>query len=132
MNTQEIALQMLRAHPVVLDTESTGLADVDQIIEIAIIGIHGTTCLNHLVKATKLSHPKALETHGISQATLDQHGLPWEEILLSLNAVFSDHPVAMFNAVFDTRLIAQTCAAHGTNQPDDYRTFDIIDRKSVV
>ena len=43
MNTQEIAKQILTLDPVILDTESTGFENDDQIIEIAAITTQGQT-----------------------------------------------------------------------------------------
>lgn len=86
MITQAIAANILASNPVILDTETTGLDNDDQIIEIAIIDHHGTTLINKLIKATKASHPMALKTHDLNPYD------PWEHDIMELaNRHFIDH-----------------------------------------
>lgn len=127
MNSQQIAQHILAADPVFLDTETTGLSLKDQIVEIAIIDRNGTPILNNLIKSNRACHPRAQELHGIRPSDLEDHGLEWNGILELINSVFKHHPVAIYNAVFDTRLIRQTCTAHCTEPLRDYRTFDIME-----
>lgn len=127
MNTQQIAKQILELDPIILDTETTGLDDNDQIIEIAVITTSGQQLLNTLVKANKDSHPIALQTHGISREITDLKGKPWSDVLADLNAIFECHPMCAYNEVFDTRMIKQTCEAHKTEQPVHTIKFDIME-----
>jgi DNA polymerase III epsilon subunit-like protein len=127
MNTQQIAKQILELDPIILDTETTGLDDNDQIIEIAAITVSGQPLLNTLVKANKDSHPIALQTHGISREITDLKGREWSDVLADLNAIFECHPMCAYNEVFDTRMITQTCKAHKTDQPLHTTQFDIME-----
>jgi DNA polymerase-3 subunit epsilon len=127
MNTQQIAKQILELDPIILDTETTGLDDNDQIIEIAAITVSGQPLLNTLIKANKGSHPMALQTHGISRDTTDLKGREWSDVLADLNAIFECHPMCAYNEVFDTRMITQTCKAHKTEQPLHTTQFDIME-----
>jgi DNA polymerase III epsilon subunit-like protein len=127
MNTQQIAKQILELDPIILDTETTGLDDNDQIIEIAAITVSGQPLLNTLVKANKDSHPIALQTHGISREITDLKGREWSDVLADLNAIFECHPMCAYNEVFDTRMITQTCKAHKTEQPLHTTQFDIME-----
>lgn len=127
MNTQQIAQQILSYDPIILDTETTGLNNDDQIIELACIDSTGATLINTLIKATKESDEFALKTHGITTDTLNQLGQPWQHTLADLNAVFECHPMIAYNEVFDTRMIEQTCAAHQTEKPVDTLKFDLME-----
>ncbi len=118
MNTQQMAQSILKTNPVFLDTETTGLGEDDQIIEISVINTQGRVMIDKLVKTQKECHPKALETHGISPEKIAEFGYDWTLIQPVLLSIFGCYPVAIFNASFDLRLIKQTCAEHGLPVPD--------------
>jgi DNA polymerase-3 subunit epsilon len=127
MNTQQLAKQILNNDPIILDTETTGLDDDDQIIELGVIDVHGVTILNTLVKSTKPSHPKALEVHQITETHLAEHGKDWSEVSHDLGVFLDCHPVIMYNSPFDTRMIEQTCLAHQVEKPSEYKVYDLME-----
>lgn len=129
--TREIARKILDSDPVFLDTETTGLDTDDQIVEIGIIGKTGTALINKLVKATKASHQEALAVHGISEEKLEEFGEEWSVVMPVINAIFDCHPVAIFNAVFDMRMLEQTCLAHGLNKPLQTTVYDIMELANI-
>lgn len=127
MDTKKIAQDLLAQDIVILDTETTGLDCDDQVIEIAIIDTSGKTLLNKLVQATKASNEFALKVHSLTEETLEEHGQPWSTIMPVVNAILETRPVGMFNAIFDERMLNQTCTAHGLSQPVKHQTIDIME-----
>jgi predicted helicase len=97
---------------VILDTETTGLADTDQIIEIAVVSGTGDVLLNTRVKPTVAINPHAQNVHGISISDLKAEQ-SWREIHDKFCKLIAGKRVVAFNADFDIRMIQQTAAAHG-------------------
>lgn len=114
---QQLAQEWLAdRETVILDTETTGLADDDQIVELSIIDMQGRTLLDTLVKPTVPIHPKAQAVHGIRHAdVLKAPSLP--ELASKLDTILRDRRVITYNARFDGRLLEQTYAAHDLEPP---------------
>ena len=106
---------------VFLDTETTGLGDIDQIIEIAIVDYQGNTLINTRLKPTVEIDEDAQDVHGISIDELNDCPT-WPDIDADVRAVLSGKHIVMFNAAFDLRMIRQTAKAFGCN--DDW-TFKL-------
>lgn len=86
-----------------LDTETTGLAGTDEIVEIAICDENGEEILNSLVKPKNtLVWPWAQKVHGISPKDVDS-APSLIELLPSIRAAFSGRKVIIYNASFDVR-----------------------------
>jgi hypothetical protein len=56
----------------ILDTETTGLDDHDEVIQLAMIDMHGNVLLDTLVKPTVCVTPEARTVHGITDEVLAQ------------------------------------------------------------
>lgn len=100
----------------ILDTETTGLGDSDEIVEIAILDKDDCVLLNRLVKPTVDSiSEEVINIHGISYdhvKNMESFELIWprvREILGKYNYIIA------YNAVFDMRMITQTCGKFGFN-----------------
>jgi DNA polymerase-3 subunit epsilon len=102
----KIALQ-----PVYLDTETTGLADNDSILEISVIDHDGTVLVDTLVKPTGRIHPDALHVHGIHDEMV-RDAPRWTEIWPQVETALAGRVVGIYNADFDLRLIQQTHKMH--------------------
>lgn len=99
---------------VVLDTETTGLEDDDQIIEIAIVDFEGNTLVNTRIKPTVDIDPGAQSVHGISMDDLADCP-SWPEVEANVKAALTDKIVIIFNAQFDKRMLKQTARAFGSD-----------------
>lgn len=100
----------------IIDTETTGLANNDLVISVSLIDPCGGIALNTLVACEKPSHPKALAKHGITTAQLV--GAPsWQQVHRELLALAAGRDLVSYNAAFDWRLLIQTCLHHQIN-PD--------------
>lgn len=98
---------------IILDTETTGLDGDDQIVEIAIVTTKGEILLNTLVWPTKSIPADVVAIHGISDAEVKDAPL-WSEIWPQVLSIFQNaRVVVIWNAPFDTRMMAQSCAAWG-------------------
>lgn len=97
----------------ILDTETTGLGDSAEIVEIAIIRADGTILLNRLVKPSRPIPAAATAIHGITDA--DVNDAPtWPELWPQVKAIISHRTVIAYNAPFDQDMIAQSCGAYPT------------------
>ncbi|QUG93075.1 hypothetical protein GR140_30375 (plasmid) [Pseudomonas putida] len=100
----------------VVDTETTGLGDDAQIIELAIGDMHGNILFKSRLRPTVSIEPEASGINGI----LDEHllGAPtWPEIASEVTALLEGHSVVIFHAEYDRRLLRQTAAAFGMPDP---------------
>ncbi|MDM1717324.1 3'-5' exonuclease [Thiopseudomonas alkaliphila] len=107
----EKACSWLEQEPLFLDTETTGLDDSAQIIEIAIFDASGQELLCKRLKPTVEINQRAQDVHGISAADLKD--CPnWPEIAEEVQRILAGRSVIIFNAGYDTRLLKQTAAAY--------------------
>jgi len=101
------AQQYLSSNPVVLDTETTGLDNRAEIIEIAIIDQNGKPLLDTLIKPQAKIPPDATRIHGISDEQVS--GAPsWKEIWPTIQTVLHDRTVVIYNADYDLRMMRQS------------------------
>lgn len=103
---------------IILDTETTGLANKDQVIELGIIDADTTETLFHSYFCPTVDiHPDAQETNGLSLEDLAD-APPWpdyhEEILKIL---LGADLILAYNSPFDFRLIRQTVTAFSLPWP---------------
>jgi len=94
-----------------LDTETTGLGEDAQIVEIAIIDRDGRTLVDTLVRPTIPVPADAERVHGITGDMLAD-APTWPEVEDEVRRAVSDRVVVIYNADYDTRLLRQTAAAH--------------------
>ena len=98
----------------VLDTETTGLSDKDQIIEIAVCDVNGKVCYEQRILPSVLINPKAEEIHAISLD--DLAGCPkWPEIVNDLKALLTGQTVVTYNSDFDLDMLRNTSQAFQTD-----------------
>jgi len=108
----EVAGEWLNSDALFLDTETTGLGDDAQIIEIAITDAHKRVLFNSRLKPTVPIDPAALAVHGITEEALE-HAPIWTDIANDLKRILEGRVVVVFNLLFDSRLLHQTAAAFG-------------------
>jgi DNA polymerase III epsilon subunit-like protein/nitrogen fixation-related uncharacterized protein len=112
-------------HPenvVVLDTETTGLDEDDEIVQIAISELNGKPLINTLVRLSgrKAIPRDATSYHGIK--TKDLQGKPsYREMAGELQQILKRKTVVAYNAEYDFRMMVQTAAIAGGYVPDQNR-----------
>lgn len=105
---------------VVLDTETTGLYEDAQIVQLAIIDGLGETLLNTLVKPTISIPLEASRIHGINDEHV--HGAPnMSYVYDQIAHLVGDRQIVIYNAAYDVRLMRQSLTAL---TPDFGRLFD--------
>lgn len=101
------AKNFLQKDFVILDTETTGLGNDDEIVEIAIISKYGSTILDTLIKPSKPIPPEVTAIHGITNEMVENapsFNEVWQEIIPKING----KRVLIYNADFDARMIEQS------------------------
>lgn len=102
---------------IILDTETTGLDDNAEIVQIAIIDGNGNQVVNELVKPSMPIPAAATNVHGITDDMV-ANVEPWKEINnFIIDELKSVGSIYIYNADYDTRLIKQTAAKY--NLPVD-------------
>ena len=110
------AAAWISANPLFLDTETTGLDDTDQICEIAILDLDGTTLFSSLICPSCSMNPAAADVHGITPQEL-ANAPTWPSVHDIVAATITGRLVIAHNADFDSRLLSQTCRAYGLDTP---------------
>ena len=111
MKAIQLARSRIRQGPLYLDTETTGLKEFDEIVEIAVIDQDGKVLLDTLVKPLKRIPADAVAIHGITDAMV-QDALRWSEVWPKLEPILRGHQVAIYNADFDLRMMSQSHRLH--------------------
>jgi len=105
------AQEYLRAKPLYLDTETTGLNPLDEIVEICIVDYDGTVRINTLVRPTRSISSDVIRVHGITNAMV-QNAPTWKEVWPEVLAILSGRKVGVYNAEFDLKMMQQSSRAH--------------------
>jgi len=96
---------------VILDTETTGLDEKGQVIEIAVVDWQGNVLINQRIRPTVPIDAGAQAVHGISATDLDDCPA-WPDIAAQVREALEGRPVVIFNADYDTRMLMQTAKAY--------------------
>lgn len=103
----QTARELLKLHPVYLDTETTGIDSSSEIIEICIIDDEERILYQSLVKPTRPIPKDAVNIHGITDELV--HNAPnWLRVWPEVERVLRDRVIGIYNAEFDLRMIQQT------------------------
>ena len=106
------AQRWLDAQPLFLDTETTGLNELAEIVEISIIDHDGISLLETLVRPRRPIPPDAVRIHGIRDETV-RSAPSWLEVWPQVEAILRGRPVGIYNADFDLRMMKQSHRLNG-------------------
>ena len=117
----ERAQTYIASDPLFLDTETTGLNDMHEICEIAIVDVQGNVLINTLVKPTKMIDPSTSQIHGITDEMVANAPM-FCDILPRLEQLLRGREVVVYNVEFDEGKLARSAIANGcafneTNTP---------------
>ena len=102
----------LLAHPFyVLDTETTGLGDEDEIVQIGIVDRDGVVLMNQMIKPTIPIGRGATAVHGISDRDVADAPI-FTRIYIELSALLAGQVAVAYNMDFDWRMLQQTAARY--------------------
>jgi DNA polymerase-3 subunit epsilon len=116
----EEARLLLESKPVYLDTETTGLHQSAEVIEIGIIDDQANTLFEQRIRPRGKIDPAAGRVHGITLEMLKEEPT-WEQVWPQAEAVLMGKKIGVYNVEFDLRLIKQS------NQRSWLRT-NLLDR----
>jgi DNA polymerase III subunit epsilon len=105
----------------ILDTETTGVDDCAEIIQLGIIDSSKIVLLNTLIQPFNPISPEATRVNGLTLDYLND-APTWNEIQPVMDEVLSRHKISLiltYNRAFDQRLYRQSCRIAGT-QPSVY------------
>jgi len=97
----------LEANPIFLDTETTGLGQRDEIVEISILEYDGTVLLDTLVKPGRKIPYDASRIHGITDQIV-QDAPAWFHVWPKVEEIIKGHVLGIYNAEFDLRMMKQS------------------------
>ncbi|MGP2470698.1 3'-5' exonuclease [Yersinia sp. 2540 StPb PI] len=106
------AKKWLKDNCLILDTETTGLGNDAEIIEISIIDCSGKVLLNTLIKPRNSIPAEATAIHGITNEMVAA-APTWRDIHWQLMALIHTKTLVIYNIDFDVRLILQTAGING-------------------
>jgi DNA polymerase-3 subunit epsilon len=108
----QFAREKILRRPLYLDTETTGLRDVDEIVEISILDHDGGVLFGSLVRPTQMIPANAIAIHGITDDMV-RDAPRWIDIWPKVESIFKGREVGIYNADFDIRLMMQTHKIQG-------------------
>jgi DNA polymerase-3 subunit epsilon len=103
----DIAREVISNEPVYLDTETTGLNQIDEIIEIAIVDYVGSLKMESLVHPTIPIPLSSSRIHGISDPMVKEAPF-WNQVWPQINDLLKDHIICTYNSEFDKRMMMQS------------------------
>ena len=107
------ARRWLAENRLILDTETTGLSGLDEIVEIAIINARGDVILDTLIKPSKSIPAEATAIHGITNEMV-ANAPCWSEVHHDVCGLITrSSGFVAYNSQYDSRLIYQTAALSG-------------------
>jgi DNA polymerase-3 subunit epsilon len=114
---QEKAGAWLAANALILDTETTGLDERDEIVDLAVVDCAGKTLMDTIIRPTVPISPGARCVHGITEEMVAV-APTWAAIHDEFCRLIEGRPVVVYNREFDQRMLCQTTAAHGLHPPN--------------
>ena len=109
----------LEANALILDTETTGLGDDAEVVELAVIDCAGAVLLDTLVRPSGPVPAEAAAIHGITDAMLAD-APTWSEIHARFCDLVEGRQVVIYSREFDTRVITQTARRYGLPAPQGF------------
>jgi DNA polymerase-3 subunit epsilon len=111
---KEWARDLLKKNPadwVILDTETTGLGDKDQVVQVAVINGAGDVLMNNVLVKPTISIPvKASSIHGITDEVV-KDAPNFVDVWLEIHKHMQGKQLVVYNADFDLRMLRQTAEA---------------------
>ncbi len=102
----------------ILDTETTGLDERAEIIQIGVVSGYGNPLIdNILVKPTRPIPAQATAVHHITDETV-KDAPSFKEVWPRLLGLLKDNEVVIYNSEYDVRLVRQTANLYGLAVPD--------------
>jgi DNA polymerase III epsilon subunit-like protein len=108
----QFAKEKVLKKPLYLDTETTGIGDWDEIVEISILDYDGSVLFDSLVRPTRRIPADAIAIHGIKDDMV-QDSPQWSDVWSKVEAILQNREIAIYNADFDIRMMRQSHRLQG-------------------
>ena len=122
----QIAQNLISKKPVYLDTETTGLSNSDEIVEIAIIDHDGAVIFDELIKPSKQIPRDAIAIHGIDNIMVDS-AKRWPVLWPTIRSKMVSRAIGIYNANFDLRMMRQSLEVYNMPWREKLNSFDILE-----
>ena len=121
------AIQTVRDYsnfkPVFLDTETTGLHNTAEIVEISVVNYDGSVLLDTLVKPVHSIPWEVIRVHGITDEMVVE-APSWTEVWPQVEKNIQGRYVGIYNADFDIRMMKQSHILNGISEDiSEVRSF---------
>ncbi|GAP15018.1 DNA polymerase III, epsilon subunit [Longilinea arvoryzae] len=117
--------QKINEGPLYLDTETTGLDREAEIVEIAIVDTHGQILQQSFVKPSRPIPADATAINGITNEMVQ--GAPsWPVLWQSLRGLLNSHPLGLYNADYDLRLMQQSMTIYRLPWRETFNAVDVM------
>ena len=100
----------------VLDTETTGLDQTAEIVQIGIVDAAGRVLVNQLVRPSGVISAEATAVHGLDAAAL-ANAPAWPDLFQEVEQLLAGRQVLAYNAEFDENMLQQTCRRYSLPTP---------------
>ena len=105
------ARERIAGRPLYLDTETTGLDEASEIVEVCIIDADGASLVDTLVRPSGRIPPGATKIHGITDEMVAD-APSWPEVWPAVESVIAGREVGIYNADYDLAMIRRCNARH--------------------
>jgi len=107
----QVASHWLDDRPAYISTKTTGSGEFAQVIEIALLDADQSVIFHSQIQPSVAIDKDAELTHGINLSSLQ--GRPtWPDIIGRLKQLLVGRKVIIFDAIFETRILKQSCQAY--------------------
>ena len=115
---KERARRWISRNALVADTETTGFAKHDEVVEVAIVNSLGMTVFHQFIRPTVPINSSAMRVHGISEKQVARCCC-WDGAHDEFCRVIEGSQLVFYNASFDKRLLTQTINKFGLRVPGE-------------
>lgn len=99
-----------------LDTETTGLGPMAEIVDLSIVSPDGSVMVNQLIRPVRPIPIDAMLIHGITNDHVAD-APTWREVLIQVGPLLEGRTIVAYNSSFDRSMIEQCSAAAGLTLP---------------
>lgn len=127
MDPDYLPLRLNPEHVVCLDTETTGLDEKAEVVQLAIIGYRGDVLFNKFIKPCDPIPAEATKIHRISNESVENERsimFYWDYVC---NRFLKENIVLGFNVLYDIRILMQSVARFGLSNRKGFNPTLILD-----
>jgi DNA polymerase-3 subunit epsilon len=122
----QLARQVIAQNPVYIDTETTGISQSDEIIEIAIVDNSGQVIYESFVRPGQPIPPDATRVNHITDDMVQ--GKPtWPAIWPTVRSFVFGKIICAYNAKFDMRMMQQSLVKYGMPWKENLKSFCVME-----